>query len=115
MSQELAQDEADAEDYEIDNLENGPHRPLDQEDGENIDDDDEDARKPFGRQRGPRGEIGEENTVFALDDSDDEGSEDEGKKQGDKARQGYRDSGDFEDMGEEDESDKRVEGKRRSS
>lgn len=90
MSQELAQDEAeaDAEDYEIDTLSHGRangHQPLGQDDF-----DDEDESKPFGRRSGPRGEVGEENTVFALDDSDEEGSDDakgSGKKKG-----GYRDS-----------------------
>jgi hypothetical protein len=89
MSQELAQDEAeaDAEDYEIDNLgarTNG-HQPL----GE----DDDEESKPFGRKSGPRGDVGDENTVFALDDSDDEGSDD-GKKA--KGKAGYRDDDDDE-------------------
>ena len=93
MSQELAQDEAeaDAEDYEIDNLAhraNG-HQPLGQEE-------DYDESKPFGRKSGPRGDVGEENTVFALDDSDEEGSEDGKKARG---KGGYRDEEEDEERG----------------
>jgi hypothetical protein len=95
MSQELAQDEddADAEDYEIDNLEaraglrpsqEGYARPLG-EDGEG--DGDEDERKRFMSPAG--GEVREENVVFQMgDDSDEEGEDDVKKGQG---RDGYRD------------------------
>lgn len=81
MSQELAQDEndADAEDYEIDTL----HRDRDRDEEGDIDgysNIDSDARslKTIGS-TAPR--VGEETVVFAMgDDSDDEEeSEDEGK------------------------------------
>ncbi|WVQ74635.1 hypothetical protein IAR50_004236 [Cryptococcus sp. DSM 104548] len=89
MSQELAQDEADAdaEDYEFDALDlesgrgrgMGGHQALGQDD-----EDDEDVRK--GLVRGGHG-VGEENVVFAMgDDSDEE--EEEGRRSGG----GYRDS-----------------------
>lgn len=79
MSQELAQDEddADAEDYEIDSLEHGriSHQPLSHDDEE---DDHEEGKKMFqgsnGASRGePRGEVRDESVVFAMgDDSDDD-------------------------------------------
>ena len=73
MSQQLAQDEAeaDAEDYEIDNLDNGrvSHQPLPTED-----DEDESFSKPL---KG-RGDVGEENVVFAMGDDSDE--EEDGKE-----------------------------------
>ena len=108
MSQELAQDEDEAEDYEIGDLESG-HRPLPDEEEEERGD----GTKPYGRQGGPRGEINEESTVFALDDSDDESDEGD---EGDKRKDGYRDSADFEDMGEEDGTESPGRGyKRRNS
>lgn len=94
MSQELAQDEddADAEDYEIDNLEaraglrpsqEGYARPLGE--GEGVGDEDE--RKRFMSSAG--GEVREENVVFQMgDDSDEEGEDD--LKRGQR-RDGYRD------------------------
>lgn len=99
MSQELAQDEHeadDAEDFEFDTLENREgHQPINQ--GED-DDDEEDERKRFGRTRGAKGEVGDENTVFALDDSDEEGSDNEGRA-GHKGRKSgeYRDADDGSD------------------
>ncbi|OXG12017.1 major facilitator protein [Cryptococcus neoformans Tu401-1] len=89
MSQELAQDEAeaDAEDYEIDALENGRgrglggHQQLSQHDGEDYG---EDERKGLVRNG-----VGEENVVFAMgDDSDEEEDHVHGH-----GRTEYRDSG----------------------
>lgn len=104
MSQELAQDEGeadDAEDYEFSNLENGRegHQPLNQ-----GDDDDDDDRKRYGRTRGAKGDVEDENTVFALDDSDEDLSDSEGGhgKKG-KGKGEYRDDAsdeeDFEGSG----------------
>ena len=76
MSQELAQDEAeaDAEDYEIDNLENG-HRQL-----ASHDDDDDNGEEVHGP---VKGRDGEEHVVFAMgEDSDDEDDSGGGKGRG---------------------------------
>ncbi|ORX36229.1 lung seven transmembrane receptor-domain-containing protein [Kockovaella imperatae] len=79
MSQELAQDEAeaDAEDYEFHEMENGregQHQPLNQED--DFDGDlDEDARSLKSakvRAMGHKGGVGDENVVFAMGDDSDE-------------------------------------------
>lgn len=99
MSQELAQDEAeaDAEDYEIDSLERGTGagagggRPGSMHSRLATDDDDydTDAREggdaPPGYSRGPSGvgRVGEENVVFQMgddSDSDDDGGVGEGKR-----------------------------------
>lgn len=96
MSQELAQDEneADAEDYEIDTLESGRHRRLSDEeegDGDGYSAVDSDARSlktlgsmrdgGNGKTRGGGGEVREENVVFAMgEDSDSE--EDEREERG---------------------------------
>jgi len=111
MSQELAQDEDEAEDYEIGDLENGRHRALAQgEEGEFEMDDD--TSKPYGRSRGPRGDVGEENTVFALNDSDDDDDEEsnDGRAKGKgKSQGGFRDrdseDGDDDEEEEEDSDD----------
>lgn len=87
MSQELAQDEteADAEDYEIDNLERGSRRLSDDEaDGDGYSNIDSDARslKTIGSRiggGGGRGEVQEENVVFAMGDDSDSESEEGGK------------------------------------
>ena len=105
MSQELAQDEAeaDAEDYEFSNLEDGrgngrrAHGEDDEYgrlrgDGQDDDDEEEDDRQKYRRTPGRRGEVGEENTVFALDDSDEDEASDNGLKKGKSKRSGeYRD------------------------
>jgi hypothetical protein len=116
MSQELAQDEAeaDAEDYEFSNLEGGlgngrASRGEDDEygrlrgDGQDDEEDgEEDDRQKYKRTPGLRSEIGEENTVFALDDSDDDEASDSGLKKGKSKRSGeYRDDasdGEVEDL-----------------
>ena len=88
MSQELAQDEAeaDAEDYEIGNLENGHQRLATHDDDDGFEDGNHHSN---GHAKGVRGRVGEENVVFAMgDDSDEEGSE-SGRKPG----TGYRDEG----------------------
>lgn len=94
MSQELAQDEneADAEDYEIDNLERGQSRRLSDEedgDGDGYSNIDSDARSlktigstiggRGGSGRGGLGEVREENVVFAMGDDSDSEDEEEGK------------------------------------
>jgi hypothetical protein len=90
MSQELAQDEgeADAEDYEIDNLEGRSRRLSDEEEGggDGYSTIESDARslKTLGSVKGRGGgggEVREENVVFAMgDDSDsDEDGDHEGK------------------------------------
>jgi hypothetical protein len=90
MSQELAQDEteADAEDYEIDTLESGRHRRLSDEeadaDGYSTIESDARSLKTLGsvtKGRGGGGEVREENVVFAMgDDSDsDEDGDHDGK------------------------------------
>ncbi|WWD16902.1 hypothetical protein CI109_101334 [Kwoniella shandongensis] len=86
-SQELATDEAeaDAEDYEIGDLENGGrHQPLGQHD-----DEDDEEHKAFVGGRG----VGEENVVFAMgEDSDEEDGEGHSGRKG-----GYRDMDDDDD------------------
>jgi hypothetical protein len=88
MSQELAQDEteADAEDYEIDTLESGRDRRLSDEEADGYSTIESDARslKTLGsvaKGRGGGGEVREENVVFAMgDDSDsDEDGDHDGK------------------------------------
>ena len=91
MSQELAQDEgeADAEDYEIDNLEGRSRRLSDEEEegGDGYSTIESDARSlktlgsMKGRGGGRGGEVREENVVFAMgDDSDsDEDGDHDGK------------------------------------
>lgn len=69
MSDELAQDEEDAEDYDLEALE---HRTRSRE-GEDEEDED-DAQTLVGR-RGP-GTIGEDQVVFEIGDED-AGSDDE--------------------------------------
>lgn len=104
MSQELAQDEAeaDAEDYEIEALENGHgrglggHQQLSQHDDEDYN---EDERKGLVRNG-----VGEENVVFAMgDDSDEEEDHVHGH-----GRTEYRDS---EEVGRSSEAKSKDRGK----
>jgi hypothetical protein len=80
MSQQLAgdEDEADAEDYELEHGGN-THQRLATGEEEDEDDDGE------GRQGGRK--MGEENVVFAMGDDSDE----EGEREGEGKKGGYRD------------------------
>lgn len=96
MSQELAQDEteADAEDYEIDTLESGRHRRLSDEEIDGYSTIESDARslKTLGsvaKGRGGGGEVREENVVFAMGDDSD--SDEDGDGDGDHVGKGYKD------------------------
>jgi hypothetical protein len=105
MSQELAQDEADAdaEDYEIDALESGrlhQRLPTGEDDGDERDGDEEESK---GLVNG-RHKVGEENVVFAMGEDSDE--EDERPGPGGSTRDRppeYRDAHDDEEEEEEDE------------
>ena len=92
MSQELAQDEAeaDAQDYDIDNIEMGGHRRLATDDDDEFgdghrggdgDEDGDGVRDGLMRNKGgPKGDIGEENVMFQMgEDSDEEDEGEEGK------------------------------------
>ena len=69
MSQELAQDEEDAEDYDLESFEyRGDTRVMD-------DDDDDDTL--IGSRRGGPASIAEDSVVFEIGDEDDHGSDDE--------------------------------------
>lgn len=73
MSQELAQDEADAEDYEIDALERGgSHQPLSAED----DDEDYEAHEGANGHNERKGLVRQENVVFAMGEDSEEEDED---------------------------------------
>jgi hypothetical protein len=93
MSQELAQDEAeaDAEDYEIGALERG-HRRLATHDDEDGDGDEDHLVNGHGT----KGQNGEENVVFAMgEDSDDEDGGGKGYKDDDgDAGEARKDKGD---------------------
>lgn len=90
MSTELAQDDADAEDYEIDDLEaQTGHVPLERSDSREYvhgeppaygDEDEEERKRLFTGHKGRRGTIGEndDNVVFSMGDlSDSEDDDDE--------------------------------------
>lgn len=68
MSDELAQDEEDAEDYDLEALENRT--------GSRMDDDDDDETLVGSRRGGPAS-IAEDAVVFEIGDEDDHGSDDE--------------------------------------
>jgi hypothetical protein len=91
MSQELAQDEteADAEDYEIDTLDSNRHRRLsDEEAGDGYSTIESDARslKTLGSVAGGKREVEDDNVVFAMGEDSDSDIENE-----DGGRKGYRD------------------------
>jgi len=121
MSQELAQDEgeADAEDYEIDNLEGRSRRLSDEEEGggDGYSTIESDARSlktlgsMKGRGGGGGGEVREENVVFAMgDDSDsDEDGDHEGKGYKDVERR-MRDDSPRRGSGDEGEGESLVKG-----
>lgn len=98
MSQELAQDEGEAEDYEIGALERGGefgHQPLGQHD-EDDDLDEEERKGLVSGGGGPSGGLPEGQTVFDVGgDSDEEGS-------GSEVGKGRRSTG-FRDIDEEEE------------
>lgn len=89
MSQELAQDDADAEDYEIDDLEaqnGGRSVPLEQVDSREYVhgeppayDDDEERKGLFAGQGERRGTVGanDDNVVFSMGDASDSDDDDE--------------------------------------
>ena len=69
MSDELAQDEEDAEDYDLEALELRTNTRV-------MDDDDDDDTLVGGRRGGPAS-IAEDSVVFEIGDEDDHGSDDE--------------------------------------
>jgi len=69
MSDELAQDEEDAEDYDLEALENRTNSRV-------MDDDDDDETLVGSRRGGPAS-IAEDAVVFEIGDEDDHGSDDE--------------------------------------
>ena len=69
MSDELAQDEEDAEDYDLEALELRTNTRV-------VDDDDDDDTLVGGRRGGPAS-IAEDSVVFEIGDEDDHGSDDE--------------------------------------
>jgi len=71
MSEELAQDEEDAEDYDLEALESRTNaRVMD-------DDDDDDDMTLVGSRRGGPGSVAEDAVVFEIGDEDEHGSDDE--------------------------------------
>ena len=70
MSDELAQDEEDAEDYDLEALENRANSRV-------MDDDDDDDETLVGSRRGGPASIAEDAVVFEIGDEDDHGSDDE--------------------------------------
>ena len=73
MSDELAQDEEDAEDYDLEALENRTNTRVMDDD----DDDDDDDGTLVGSRRGGPASLAEEAVVFEIGDEDDHGSDDE--------------------------------------
>jgi hypothetical protein len=73
MSDELAQDEEDAEDYDLEALENRTNARMADDD----DDDDEDDETLVGSRRGGPPSLAEDAVVFEIGDEDDHGSDDE--------------------------------------
>lgn len=107
MSQELAQDEAeaDAEDYEIDTLENGHRRLATHDDDDefvNGGDEGDEGHKMVkgGRGGGMRGEIGEENVVFAMGEDSDDDDDDGGRASEHRGRRGNGYGDDDEEHGD---------------
>ena len=69
MSDELAQDEEDAEDYD--------HEALESRTNSRVVDDDDDDETLVGSRRGGPASIAEDAVVFEIGDEDDHGSDDE--------------------------------------
>lgn len=84
MSDELAQDEEDAEDYDLESME---HRS-----GTRVMDDDDDDETLVGSRRGGPASIAEDAVVFEIGDEDDHGSDDEDRQA--KRKHGRQLSGD---------------------
>ena len=84
MSDELAQDEEDAEDYDLEALENRTNTRI-------MDDDDDDETLVGSRRGGPAS-LTEEAVVFEIGDEDDHGSDDEDNHT--KRKHGRQSSGD---------------------
>lgn len=84
MSDELAQDEEDAEDYDLESMELRTN-------GRMMDDDDDDETLVGSRRGGP-GSIAEDAVVFEIGDEDDHGSDDEDRHT--KRKHGRQSSGD---------------------
>ena len=70
MSDELAQDEEDAEDYDLEALETRTNTRV-------MDDDDDDDETLVGSRRGGPASLAEDAVVFEIGDEDDHGSDDE--------------------------------------
>ena len=83
MSDELAQDEEDAEDYDLEALENRNNTRV-------TDDDDDETL--VGSRRGGPASIAEDAVVFEIGDEDDHGSDDEDNHA--KRKHGRQSSGD---------------------
>lgn len=71
MSDEIAQDEEDAEDYDLESME---HRPR------GRDDDDDDDATLVGTRRAGNGSIAEDHVVFEIGDEDDEDEDGQKKR-----------------------------------
>ena len=84
MSDELAQDEEDAEDYDLEALEHRTNTRM-------MDDDDDDETLVGSRRGGPAS-VAEDAVVFEIGDEDDHGSDDEDRHA--KRKRGRQSSGD---------------------
>lgn len=84
MSEELAQDEEDAEDYDLEAMENRTNTRV-------MDDDDDDETLVGSRRGGPAS-LTEDAVVFEIGDEDDHGSDDEDGHP--KRKHGHQSSGD---------------------
>jgi hypothetical protein len=88
MSDELAQDEEDAEDYDLESLENRTNTRMMDDD----DDDEGDDETLVGSRRGRPASLAEDAVVFEIGDEDDHGSDDEDNQA--KRKHGRQPSGD---------------------
>jgi len=98
MSDEIAQDEEDAEDYDLESM--GQH-------GRIADDDDDDAATLVGVRRGGHEVVADDNVVFEIGDEDDEDDEEVKKRRrrlsgeqprsGEEERRGLMNDGDRRD------------------
>lgn len=105
MSQEIAQDEGEAEDYEFGNLSNRPVQAGDEDEDEDERGGlmgqppgyDENGRREGGIRLGGEDRLKDENVVFALEDDDEDAVGDIGRN----GREG-KGKGDYRDMEEDD-------------